>query len=126
MKTLDKSNPSVNLSNEFNSSKIKKIISSEYLSENVDYNVNYKNLSDYYGPSTNFQDKQRIVKEKSALAGGFRIPEEHLKKRVNPSDEQPILSTPSQNPPMSTFSFNPYNSGRPNTGKQNVDSHNIV
>jgi hypothetical protein len=84
-----------------------------------------RNLSDYYGPSTNFLEKERIVKEKSALAGGFRIPEDHLKKRVNPSDElHPILTNPSsQNPPQSTFSFNPYNSGkqqRPGTGQVNI------
>ena len=87
----------------------------EYLSENVDYNVNIKNLGDYYGPATNFADKQRVVKEKSSLAGGFRIPEDHLKKRVNPSDEfqQMLTNQSANNNPQSTFSFNPYNSGKP-------------
>jgi hypothetical protein len=59
-------------------------------------------------------EKQRTVKEKTCLAGGFRIPEEHLKKRVNPSDDIHFSTNPSQNPPHSTFSFNPYNSGKQN------------
>ena len=59
------------------------------------------------------------VKEKTSLAGGFRIPEEHLKKRVNPSDSQPISSSPSQYRPQSSFSFNPHN-----TGKKTTDHHN--
>ena len=109
MKTFDKSNPSMNMSNEFNSSNYL-FIKKEYLNENIDYNVNFKNLSDQYGPATNFLEKQRIIKEKTSLAGGFRIPEDHLKKRVNPSDEQPIYSnTSQQNRVQSNFSFNPIN-----------------
>lgn len=85
-------------------------------------------MSDNYEPGTNFQAKHRIIKEKTSLAGGFRIPEEHLKKRVNPSDEIQISSSPAQNRPHSTFSFNPLNSGKSKilTESQNPKSINLI
>ena len=92
-----------------------KFINIEYLNENIDYNVNFKNLSDQYGPATNFLEKQRIIKEKTSLAGGFRIPEDHLKKRTNPSDEPIHSNTSQQNRVQSSFSFNPANPGKTKT-----------
>lgn len=53
--------------------------------------------------ASRFVNKQRVVKEKQSM-GGFRIPQESLKKRTNPSD---YMSTGN---PQSAFSFNPYGS----------------
>ena len=80
-----------------------------------------KNLSESNELAEKFVQKSRVVKEKTSL-GGFRIPQETLKKRINPSDyleeinNLNMYNSSSPNPTVNSFSFNPYK-GRPMTTK---------
>lgn len=57
-----------------------------------------------------FTRKERIIKEKSSI-GGFRIPQESLKKRTNPNENRNFdeldYFNPYLNPTFNSFSFNP-------------------
>jgi len=73
-----------------------------------DLNAGMSNLAD------RFQRKERIIKEKSSI-GGFRIPQESLKKRVNytkatydyHNQHEHGDFNPNANPAFNSFSFNP-------------------
>jgi hypothetical protein len=64
-------------------------LSSEFieksLTDQVQYKIALKNLSENNDVSQRFLNKERVVRETTSL-GGFRIPKETLKKRVNPSE----------------------------------------
>lgn len=85
-----------NLSNEF---------TSNALGDNVKYNVALKDLSEInkqtFDIAERFQNKERVIKEKSSL-GGFRIPQENLKKRTK------HVVPEFENNYKNSFSFNPY------------------
>jgi hypothetical protein len=76
------------------------------LTDEVPYKVVLKNLNEMNDIAERFVQKQRVVKEKTSQ-GGFRIPAEKLKKRVNPSEYIEEYD-PTLNPTVNSFSFNPY------------------
>ena len=85
------------------------------LHDEVPYKVALKNLSEANEISENFLTKQRVVRERTSVGGGFRIPQETLKKRVNPSDHLgEDLNQQYIDPTVNSFSFNPLRN-KPNT-----------
>ena len=70
-----------NLSNEFVNNK---------LNDNIQMNYVLKDLATYNQIPKAFLNKQRTVKETSSV-GGFKIHEDKLKKRINPSNYMPSI-----------------------------------
>ena len=68
------------MSNEFNL---------KYLNDPMSYDVALKDINEMNEIPRAFLNKQRVVKEQESV-GGFRIPAENLKKRINPSEYMPL------------------------------------
>lgn len=118
MNLLSQTNPLLltNMSNEFNINDMK---------DNVDYQYALKDLGSSNEIPKAFLNKPRMVKEIHSV-GGFRIPEESLKKRIEPSSYMPLLG---QSANAGGFSSNlnadGYNMGASNANLWVEDNHNI-
>ena len=85
-----------NLSNEFQQNS---------LDEKLHYDLVLKDLNVMNEVPRAFLNKQRIIKEQSSV-GGFRIPEEMLKKRVDPSEYYPLVKDKQSHSTYDKFTFN--------------------
>jgi len=114
-----------NMSNEFNSNQMR---------DNINYNLSLKDLNSMNEIPKVYLNKQRVVKEHDSL-GGFKIYEENLKKRVDPSSYIPsmgMISSSNYTPVNDNFLYsrsnlnqNPENFKQTNS-KEMLSSQNTI